>query len=188
MLLCACAPYIAASLCHIFNKSVSLGEFPTGWKVSNTVPIPKAGPTKTVTNYRPYRCCLLFQKYSNAVYITGWSNMSLLIYTISSLVSWEENPPPLSSYKSCMISGKNEAIIIAAIYMRVLLLIYAENSQNFEFVTDLRSYLGFLATIRDHTQTRLVHKQIQAAKHAFPGALSDISSMRSCLHSYLALN
>ncbi|XP_028414165.1 uncharacterized protein LOC114537227 [Dendronephthya gigantea] len=53
LLLCACAPHIAPSLCHLFNKSVSLGEFPTAWKLSNIVPIPKGGSRKSVTNYRP---------------------------------------------------------------------------------------------------------------------------------------
>ena len=55
-LLIYCAPYIS-SLSNLFNNSLKLGRIPTAWKISNIVPIPKSGPLKEVTNYRPI--CLL---------------------------------------------------------------------------------------------------------------------------------
>ena len=36
-----------------YFKSLKLGRIPTAWKISNIVPIPKSGPLKEVTNYRP---------------------------------------------------------------------------------------------------------------------------------------
>ena len=44
---------IAASVTKLFNKFISTGCFPTTWKRSNIVPIPKCGDKGDPTNYRP---------------------------------------------------------------------------------------------------------------------------------------
>ena len=47
------ATAIASSLTKLFNRSLSLGQFPTDWKLSNITPVPKGGDPKLVSNYRP---------------------------------------------------------------------------------------------------------------------------------------
>lgn len=47
------APVIAESLCFIFNRSISLGVFPTDWKTARVTPIYKSGPKDDMNNYRP---------------------------------------------------------------------------------------------------------------------------------------
>ena len=57
-----CAPYISSSLCNLFNKSLKLGRMPAAWKISNIVPIPKSGPIKDVTNFRPISLLCIVSK------------------------------------------------------------------------------------------------------------------------------
>ena len=47
------APVISKSLAKIFNKSLLVGSFPEGWKVSKVAPIFKAGVKSEMGNYRP---------------------------------------------------------------------------------------------------------------------------------------
>ena len=44
---------IVTPVTKLFNKSISTGCFPTMWKQSNIVPIPKSGDKGNPTNYRP---------------------------------------------------------------------------------------------------------------------------------------
>ena len=44
---------IAPSLAKLFNISIQLGCFPTCWKTSSVVPVPKSSKHKEVSNYRP---------------------------------------------------------------------------------------------------------------------------------------
>ena len=44
---------IAPSLAKLFNITFQLGRFPTCWKISSVVPIPKSSKHKEVSNYRP---------------------------------------------------------------------------------------------------------------------------------------
>ena len=44
---------IAPSLAKLFNISIQLGCFPTCWKTSSVVPVPKSSNHKEVCNYRP---------------------------------------------------------------------------------------------------------------------------------------
>ena len=48
-----CADVLSPSLCDIFNKSLSSGSVPSGFKEANIVPIHKGGDKELVTNYRP---------------------------------------------------------------------------------------------------------------------------------------
>ena len=64
-----CAPYISSSLCNLFNKSLKLGRMPAAWKISNIVPIPKSGPVKDVTNYRPISLlCIVSKVLERCIY------------------------------------------------------------------------------------------------------------------------
>ena len=47
------ASAIASSLTDLFNRSLSLGQVPVDWKLSNITPVPKGGDLKLVSNYRP---------------------------------------------------------------------------------------------------------------------------------------
>ena len=47
------APVISKSLAKIFNKSLLVGSFPEGWKISKVAPIFKAGVKSEMGNYRP---------------------------------------------------------------------------------------------------------------------------------------
>ena len=49
----ATAITIASSLCKLFNLSITTGQFPAAWKISNVVPIPKDGDKSVPNNYRP---------------------------------------------------------------------------------------------------------------------------------------
>ena len=49
----ATATNIATPVTKLFNKSISTGCFPTMWKQSNIVPIPKSGDKGNPTNYWP---------------------------------------------------------------------------------------------------------------------------------------
>jgi hypothetical protein len=48
-----CANVIAKPLTHIINSSLTTGVFPTDWKLSKLIPIPKSKPYNRVENYRP---------------------------------------------------------------------------------------------------------------------------------------
>lgn len=43
----------AELLTKLFSKSICLGHFPTRWKISSVVPIPKTSQIKEASNYRP---------------------------------------------------------------------------------------------------------------------------------------
>ncbi|CAB4025727.1 Hypothetical predicted protein [Paramuricea clavata] len=62
VLLKNCAASIAPSLCELFNKSLSSGQLPPEWKLSNVCPIPKKSPLHEVSNYRPISLLLLVSK------------------------------------------------------------------------------------------------------------------------------
>ena len=47
------AEHISPSLTKIFNLSIKTGSFPSLWKRSNIVPIPKANDNHNPSNYRP---------------------------------------------------------------------------------------------------------------------------------------
>ena len=47
------AEHISPSLTKIFNLSIKTGSFPSLWKKSNIVPIPKANYNHNPSNYRP---------------------------------------------------------------------------------------------------------------------------------------
>ncbi len=51
---------ISEPLSELFNFSLSIGEFPDIWKISNVIPIFKKGDSKYYNNYRPIslRCCI----------------------------------------------------------------------------------------------------------------------------------
>ena len=49
----ATATSIVTPVTKLFNKSISTGCFPTMWKQSNIVPIPKSGDKGNPTNYKP---------------------------------------------------------------------------------------------------------------------------------------
>ena len=57
-----CAASIAPSLCELFNKSLSSGQLPSEWKLSNLCPIPKKCPLHEVSNYRPISLLSLVSK------------------------------------------------------------------------------------------------------------------------------
>ena len=44
---------IHKAVCKLVNLSLSLGQFPSSWKLANVVPIFKKGDTHNVSNYRP---------------------------------------------------------------------------------------------------------------------------------------
>ncbi|CAB4041278.1 Hypothetical predicted protein, partial [Paramuricea clavata] len=62
VLLKNCAASIAPSLCELFNKSLSSGQLPSEWKLSNVCPIPKKSPLHEVSNYRPISLLSLVSK------------------------------------------------------------------------------------------------------------------------------
>ena len=47
------AEEIAVPLTYLYNKSLSTGSFPEGWKKSNVTPVHKGGSTDDPGNYRP---------------------------------------------------------------------------------------------------------------------------------------
>ena len=52
-LLKVAAEVVAPSLTQIFNKSISMGVFPTEWKLAKVTPIFKKGAKSDLNNYRP---------------------------------------------------------------------------------------------------------------------------------------
>ena len=48
-----CASVITEPLTHIINSSLITGVFPTDWKLSKLIPIPKSKPYNIIKNYRP---------------------------------------------------------------------------------------------------------------------------------------
>jgi hypothetical protein len=48
-----CANVIAKPLTHIINSSLTTGVFPTDWKLSKLIPIPKSKPYNRIENYQP---------------------------------------------------------------------------------------------------------------------------------------
>ena len=59
------ATELTPALTHIFNKSLSPGDFPSDWLLANINPIFKKGDRATASNYRPVSltpiCCKLFE-------------------------------------------------------------------------------------------------------------------------------
>jgi len=58
----ATAITIASSLCKLFNLSITTGQFPAAWKISNVVPIPKDGDKSVPNNYRPISLLSIISK------------------------------------------------------------------------------------------------------------------------------
>ena len=44
---------LSSPLCSLFNKSLSLGKFPSPYKDANVTPVHKKGDLSLVSNYRP---------------------------------------------------------------------------------------------------------------------------------------
>ena len=53
---------ISSPLCSLFNKSLSLGNFPSPFKDTNVTTVHKKGDLSLVTNYRPNSVAKLFEK------------------------------------------------------------------------------------------------------------------------------
>lgn len=53
---------LAPILCKIFNLCLDVGVFPTAWKTSIVVPVPKGGNVNSVKNYRPISLLTNFSK------------------------------------------------------------------------------------------------------------------------------
>ena len=53
---------ISPFLHKLFNLSLSTGQLPSEWKVSNVTPIPKSGDTSQCSNYRPISLLSLVSK------------------------------------------------------------------------------------------------------------------------------
>ena len=56
------ATSIAPFLAKLFNISIKLGRFPTCWKTSSVVPVPKSSKHNEVANYRPISLLLVVSK------------------------------------------------------------------------------------------------------------------------------
>ena len=57
-----CSLSLSLPLCVIFNKSLSLGQFLSQWKVSEILPTYKSGCKQDITNYRPISKLLIIPK------------------------------------------------------------------------------------------------------------------------------
>ena len=84
LLLRATAYSISIPLQHIFNLSISTGRFPTSWKNSIVVPLPKTSPASSnPTNYRPISLLNLPSKlllnYLNDMYSISWLNIFTIL-------------------------------------------------------------------------------------------------------------
>lgn len=53
ILLRSCAPELAPIIAKLFRLSLSSGQFPSSWKLSHVLPIPKRGCLSDPNNYRP---------------------------------------------------------------------------------------------------------------------------------------
>ena len=56
------SPFIADSLCNIFNMSIISGIFPLEWKVAKVIPIHKDNEKDELNNYRPF-CHFFFVNF-----------------------------------------------------------------------------------------------------------------------------
>ena len=82
---------IAPALTKLFNKSVSSGRFPSTWKLSAVVPIPKGGEGSCVTNYRPMSLLSIVSKLLER-HMHKLISMHLEIYSPISLYQWGFQP------------------------------------------------------------------------------------------------
>ena len=57
-----CADILASPLTSIFNRSITLCEFPSMWKRARVVPVHKSGDKATIKNYRPISILPVFSK------------------------------------------------------------------------------------------------------------------------------
>lgn len=71
------ASAIASSLTTLFNRSLSLGQVPVDWKLSNITPVPKGGDPKLVSNYRPISLLSLPSKILERI-VYNWLLSDLL--------------------------------------------------------------------------------------------------------------
>ena len=58
-----CAISLSSPLCLLFNKSLSLGQFLSQWKVSEIMPTFKSGCKQHITNYRPIAKLLVIPNF-----------------------------------------------------------------------------------------------------------------------------
>ena len=83
VLLKNCATNISASLCDLFNKSLSSGLLPKEWKLSNICPIPKKSPHHEVSNYRPISLLSLVSKvFERCIYNRLTDHISSQLYKL----------------------------------------------------------------------------------------------------------
>ena len=99
-LLKECATSITTSLTCLFNKSLQHGTLPSEWKLSNAIPVHKKGDKSFVENYMTnfliVRYCILIILW---IIFRRW-------YPLHSMVSWEENLVPASSFPFFTVSVK----------------------------------------------------------------------------------
>ena len=81
LLLKNCAEHLSGPLLHIFNLSLSKGEFPMRWKTSHVTPIFKSGSRSNIENYRGVAILPTFGKLFERII------SSKLTETFSSIIS-----------------------------------------------------------------------------------------------------
>ena len=72
------ATTIAPSLTKLFNRSLSLGQVPADWKLSNITPVPKVVTPNLFQIIAPYSCYHCHQKFFNVLSTTGFYLIYLL--------------------------------------------------------------------------------------------------------------
>ena len=76
-----CRNELCASLCLLFNRSFSEGNFPSEWKKANVIPVHKSNDKHDVKNYRPVSLLSVISKIAercmyNSVYSAIGKNLS----------------------------------------------------------------------------------------------------------------
>ena len=66
---------LAEPVCHIFNRSLSTGEFPNIWKDALITPIPKAPSLLAKRSYAQFHLQPLCPKFLRTLWLIGWWTM-----------------------------------------------------------------------------------------------------------------